>query len=42
MVKKIKRIDLTRSFMEEHGERKKAMKVSWDEYIHKLERQQTK
>ena len=30
-------IRLDKDFMNEHGIRKKAMKVSWDEYIDKLE-----
>lgn len=36
----MKRIELTRKFMEEHGKKKKQMKVSWDEYISILERQE--
>ena len=39
---KKKYIELTRSFMEEHGERKKAMKLSWDEYISKLNKKEQK
>ena len=37
-----KRIELTKSFMREHGSKKKAMKMSWDEYIAKLQRQEQK
>ena len=36
MVKKKHESELTRKFMEEHGDRKKKMKISWNEYIKKL------
>ena len=39
-MKKKKYIELTKSFMEEHGERKSAMKVSWDEYISTLNKKE--
>ena len=32
--------ELTKRFMEEHGKRKKQMKVSWDEYLSKFNKQQ--
>lgn len=36
-MKKKKYIELTKSFMEDHGKKKKAMKVCWSEYISKLD-----
>ena len=37
MKNKKRNVELTKKFMEEHGERKKIMKGSWSEYISKLD-----
>lgn len=41
-MKKKKYIELTKIFMEEHGERKKSMKVSWKKYISKMDEENEK
>jgi len=33
-------IELDKKFMEQHGKKKKDMKVSWREYIKRLERKE--
>jgi len=35
-------IELTKKFMEEHGKKKKQMKVSWNEYISQLNKKEQK
>ncbi len=34
--------ELTKKFMDEHGKKKKAMKVSWNEYLAKMRKGQQK